>query len=74
MLSTLTEIQVANIGVKSHYLSGYMEHVFGFVNVPDLYHCLSPCFRKLFSAILPLLYSHLSKNVRDFYAARDVTL
>ena len=49
-----------------------MEHVVGFVNVPDLYHCLSPCFRKLVSAILPLLYSHLSKKVRDLYAAMDV--
>ena len=73
MLNTLTEIQVANLGVV-HYLSGYMEQVFGFVNVPDLYQCLSPCFRKLDSAILPLLYSHLSKNVRDLYAARNVTL
>ena len=60
--------------VESHYLSGYMEHVFGFVNVPDLFHCLWPGFRKLVSAILPLLYSHLSKNVRYLYAARDVTL
>ena len=51
-----------------------MEHVFGFVNVPDLYHFLSPYFRKLVSAFLRLLYSHLSKNVRDLYAERDVTL
>ena len=49
-----------------------MEHVVGFVNVPDLYHCLSPCFRKLVSAILRLLYSHLSKNVRDLHAARKI--
>ena len=46
-----------------------MEHVVGFVNVPD---CLSPCFRKLVSAFLRLLYSHLSKNVRDLYAGREI--
>ena len=49
-----------------------MEKVFAFVDVPDLYHCLSPCFRKLVSAFLRLLYSHLSKNVRDLYAAREI--
>ena len=42
------------------------------MNVPDLYHCLSCCFRKLVSAILRSLYSHLSKNVRDLYAAREI--
>ena len=73
MLNTLTEIQVANIGVV-HYLSGYMEKVFGFVHVPDLHHCPSPCFRKLVSAILRSLYTHLAKNASDLYAARDVTL
>ena len=52
-----------------------MEQVFGFVHVPDLYQCPAPCFRKLVSAILRSLYSHLSKNiVRDLYAARDVKL
>ena len=40
-----------------------MEHVFAFVHVPDLHQRLSPCFRMLVSAILRLLYSHLSKNV-----------
>ena len=49
-----------------------MVHVVGFVNVLDLYHCLSPCFRKLVSAFLRLLYSHLSKNVRDLYAAGEI--
>ena len=49
-----------------------MEQVFGFVHVPDLYQRPVPCFRKLVYAILRLLYSHLSRNVRDLYAAGDV--
>ena len=53
-----------------------MEYVFGdFVHVPDWYQCLSPCFRKLVSAILLLLYSHLSKKVVcEIYMPRGTLL
>ena len=47
-----------------------MEQVFGFVHVPDLYQCPSPCFRKLVSAILRSLYSHLSKK-RTWFICRE---
>ena len=61
-----------------------MDYVFGFVHVPDFYHCLSPVFRKLVSAILRSLYlrANLSKNVlsnlhaasKGRYSAKDKNL